>query len=937
MEDRVQLKREESVGNELVLSDINPKSNTKSIDDPSTGASLDKTIERMWNAINNKLSRVVNSVNGRTGVVVLSAEDVGLGNVDNVSYADIKQWVISRTAQEFGFKRIELFDTLLDLDNQILEWGNDEVYANKPFYARRGYNNDMRGYIGYIYFDNGQLKHTQKVIDSIGFADNSIVYSENLPDGLQYADTGGIGVNIWKYEDALELYNDVSGSKAESGLRIDKTKIASKMYYFNGVYGDGNPEDSSALLYYEPSSYPADTSKMKRIIFYLNGAPMLPDTALYYTKQEFKINDIIVTNFSDEGYRDGIMYKENMKSAFMLRQTAIGQVVDGPTIENPKANYVVNFYSLKPFLGRGLKYEKSHQGSTSSTLDNSISLDLLHGNVTANNAEDNVSGLNAFNRTSIYETGQLMDKSHHTVTPLGDTIDTFNGNVNAARESSGVFITPDFSLCVIPKNTFSPTNPNNPIPNWPMKAPADNEGMIQTKQSLLGINLIKIPNNKIDEDGSTGAINISGLRVVSDTEDVVSPGWFGKGSGDEDVVLGSVKTTGGLAVNVGKFLEIGGMEYYEGYKIIGKDPSKYYNSGKVNVRINEAKGIINDGENRISVRLSKVTNSSTEVFDNSINAGGLTFVEGVENSSTPGIAIDRGLGLKMSCYRSNGSKQSQPNSLAVSIADTMYDADLTGLEDTNKKDLYGGLRYLCGNEEHKHISTIGVRVNDSEDLSKAHVGTEGLKITDDNVLGIQLLPKLRSNSNVSYLVATGDNPLTITKAGDATEDDPSGLVLNFHKDKGLVCSSYTTGNELGPALAVKIYDRTFYHDYAYDGSKGKIYTGALRFSVDGHLAIRVNNNGIDYENRTGSINNLDDGDYGLRIWPGNVLGIKYDYTRNDIALDDDGNLIISPLYRPHMESLKIGEHEYNGSKKLEITLGPGLVLEPDPETDDAGE
>ena len=103
--DRVQLKQEEVVGSEVVLKDINPKTSSKSVDDSTTGVPLDKTIERLWNAINNKLSRIVNSVNGRTGVVVLNSEDVGLGNVDNVSFADIKEWVINKLKQEFGNKR----------------------------------------------------------------------------------------------------------------------------------------------------------------------------------------------------------------------------------------------------------------------------------------------------------------------------------------------------------------------------------------------------------------------------------------------------------------------------------------------------------------------------------------------------------------------------------------------------------------------------------------------------------------------------------------------------------------------------------------------------------------------------------------------------------------------------------------------------------------
>ncbi len=115
MEDRVQLKQEEVVDNEIVLKDINPKSSTKSIDDSATGASLNETLDRMWNAINNKLGRIANSVNGRTGVVVLTSSDVGLGDVNNVSFADIKQWVIDRLIDELGSKRIKLLNSFDDL------------------------------------------------------------------------------------------------------------------------------------------------------------------------------------------------------------------------------------------------------------------------------------------------------------------------------------------------------------------------------------------------------------------------------------------------------------------------------------------------------------------------------------------------------------------------------------------------------------------------------------------------------------------------------------------------------------------------------------------------------------------------------------------------------------------------------------------------------
>jgi hypothetical protein len=107
-QDKVQLKREEIVGNDVVLQDINPKTKTNSVQDSTKGVPLDQTLSLIKNMINNKLARVVNSVNGRTGVVVLDANDVGLDRVDNVSFGDIKRWVIEYLSQVFGSKRIIL-------------------------------------------------------------------------------------------------------------------------------------------------------------------------------------------------------------------------------------------------------------------------------------------------------------------------------------------------------------------------------------------------------------------------------------------------------------------------------------------------------------------------------------------------------------------------------------------------------------------------------------------------------------------------------------------------------------------------------------------------------------------------------------------------------------------------------------------------------------
>ena len=196
MNDRVQLKREETVGDDVVLSDINPKTNTQSIDDSVSGDSLDKTLDRMWQSINNKLSRIVNSVNGRTGVVVLSPEDVGLDQVDNVSLSDIKKWVINRLTQEFNNKRIALFDTLNDVRTYISD--NDESHKDKPFYSHHGFDGDDRAYIGYIWWDEGKrtLDETHMVIDTVGRTDNSIIYNEEIND--RNLSGGGIGINNGK-------------------------------------------------------------------------------------------------------------------------------------------------------------------------------------------------------------------------------------------------------------------------------------------------------------------------------------------------------------------------------------------------------------------------------------------------------------------------------------------------------------------------------------------------------------------------------------------------------------------------------------------------------------------------------------------------------------------------------------------------------------------
>lgn len=151
---QVQMKREEYVGSDVVLEDVIPKTATDAVQDPTNGNNLAETLDAIWSAINNKLSRIVNSVNGRTGVVILTAADVGLENVDNVSTDDLKSWVINLVAEQFHNKHLILANTLADIDN-IRDTG-DTKYDGVSFVASHLTDDpdDHTMVIGYFFTDN---------------------------------------------------------------------------------------------------------------------------------------------------------------------------------------------------------------------------------------------------------------------------------------------------------------------------------------------------------------------------------------------------------------------------------------------------------------------------------------------------------------------------------------------------------------------------------------------------------------------------------------------------------------------------------------------------------------------------------------------------------------------------------------------------------------
>lgn len=467
---RVQLKQEELVGNEVVLTDINPLSNTKSVKDDASGVYLAETLDRMWQSINGKLTRIVNSVNGRTGVVVLNSDDVGLGNVDNVSFADIKKWVIDLLIKEFNNKQIYLAETLDEIDQ--LTATNDKKYRDRPFYSKYGYGSDKKAYIGYIAYNEAEdyLEHEQMPIFTIGKADNSIIYDEKI-SSFKDMSGGGIGVNIYEKEDALYLYNSASSDKSKSGLRINKSKIISNVYFYDGIYGDW-PMPAGGLngliLPEEANKARSDGRGYQSVLFYFDDVPMTSgEIKLTYSinkkliygdpscKQPLKVGDTIICNFKMYNTMEGVavyatpQIPSGMDSILMGLPIAIGTVTkayDGSAI-NSSDEYIgfeIKFVSLRPKVKWGLDYKKNHTNITNSD-SSSISIKLGKGHANNTIADSNLANYYAdYNMSGL----NVMASSHRDIS---DTNQNYYANPNS--ENPFPALIPN-KLGVVPSGTY---------------------------------------------------------------------------------------------------------------------------------------------------------------------------------------------------------------------------------------------------------------------------------------------------------------------------------------------------------------------------------------------------------------------------------------------------------------------------------------------------
>ena len=614
--DKVQLKQEELVGDQVVLTDINPITDTVSVMDGTTGSTLQETLDRIYNLINNKLARVVNSVNDKTGAVVLTSDDVGLGNVDNVSFADIKAWVLDQLTKAFRNKQLHLYTYLTEAT--IAKNTNDQSLDGAPFYAEYGDTSDKRGYIGYFYWDNisNQLEYDYRPIRTIGGTDGSI----------RYTDTGDISVKIHPDEEALS--NVDTGNIETSGLKIDGSKIVGKMIFADCLYGDGtqsiNTSDPTAML------ATINTWKGDPIEIYINGTQidnttgtMTPHYLNTAWDHQLKVGDIIVTSFRPRV--DLATSTTYAKIDLMGQQPAIGIIEAVP--DDLNTNYVLKFYTIKTYIGGddvgcGLKYYDSHVDDNHSYY-NSKQLGIGLGEEkmysVGVDTDENFSGLQGIFSTRplpVDPTSSISPSTNIQVqTPWGFKlvrngmciqtdpslaicpweIGRPSGDVYQERPAAGV-VNDYYFGSKIAKN-WSIEHIGQPDPRNATAVPDRHKydgpeyGYAST-YSYLSIKLQKLmrPLNLLDpnvEGPFESFTNISGLRIDNHYDQSITdynPIDLDLGMldgmdavGNPVPTMSNVARSSGCMVNIGKFLEI--------CPTITEKAENYFDSGKVQVRI----------------------------------------------------------------------------------------------------------------------------------------------------------------------------------------------------------------------------------------------------------------------------------------------------------------------------------------------------------------
>ena len=262
-EKQVQLKRESLLNDEVALEDVFPKTMTDAVVDINTGLKMSEVLDTIMTVINNKLSRNVNSVNGRSGVVLLDASDVGLGNVDNVSTADLKAWVINYVASQFHNKHLILKDYYSGIQ-ALIDTNNDE-YDGVPFVCKHYSEdpNDETMVIGYMFNDGNHLTSDQYTFN---FGDKGV-------GRFEYGSNGNVlgeYFNVYEGDNrnrAPGLYSTAKGfnniTEGQASLVIGNTNIIGRNAENSFVSGSNNKaQDGSNCIIFGDNNTMFDSSTM---------------------------------------------------------------------------------------------------------------------------------------------------------------------------------------------------------------------------------------------------------------------------------------------------------------------------------------------------------------------------------------------------------------------------------------------------------------------------------------------------------------------------------------------------------------------------------------------------------------------------------------------------------------------------------------------------
>ena len=547
MDKNVQLKEEEIVGQESVLSDIYPRTDTSSIEDNRTGENLDTTLSNIYEMINNKLTRVVNSVNGRSGSIILSQDDVGLSNVDNVSFDDIKSWTNEAVLNAFNNKNLILSSSSETLA-QLLTY-SDPAYNHASFFVSNWSTTDLRPALGKI-----------RVPDPDDSSNPYAVYSRMLntieeTDKAFTYENGKLNLNLAPDQEALIIGSD--------GLRIDSDVLKRGIRIFENFYYIENDNRSESrdgsmkayntgfLLDYQRGQDPSLNAPKATVK--IGARQILSENAdpIHYldlTTSEILTEDVLIIII-------GIIHDRhivNSNNHYNQSLVSTGPLIGYVRIDDGIYNFHFFPFTISPgfglinTVGNPWKAQESPDGYYHNALSVNTIIDernILGGD--RNERRVSYSGLQAISAASA-PFDSMNDVKPDIVMPNQNKTDTgFNsmnfimtpeGRTNLFEQyyndqdylfRGGLFVPTDASLCSMPYEVYGYRTEDEEgferseaFENWfaptPYYAKPDlvtNHAGFMNSPTFIGINLLK-GYTENEETGDKTAYSLSGLRVI---------------------------------------------------------------------------------------------------------------------------------------------------------------------------------------------------------------------------------------------------------------------------------------------------------------------------------------------------------------------------------------------------------------------------------------